>query len=174
MSTAPDAVRIAGVVRESIVDGPGIRYVIFAQGCPRRCGGCHNEATHDFSGGEMCKIDKLISDIEKNPLLSGVTFSGGEPFCQPEGFSRLALKLKEKNMNIVSFTGYTYEELVDLQDENENIKKLLGSIDILIDGPFVMEQRDLTQQFKGSLNQRYIDMNATRQQGGKPAVLENL
>jgi len=165
MNEKPDAIRIAGVVRESIVDGPGIRYVVFAQGCPHGCKGCHNEATHDFSGGYVCETDKIVSEIEKNPLLSGVTFSGGEPFCQAGGFLSLARKLKERNTHIVSFSGYTYEELAALSETDEGVRGLLGCIDVLIDGRFVLEMRDLTLQFKGSSNQRYIDMNATRGSG---------
>ena len=80
--------RIAGTIGESIVDGPGIRYVIFTQGCPHHCPGCHNPDTHDFAGGQLIDSDKLVEDIEKNPLLSGVTFSGGEPFCQ-DGVHRI-------------------------------------------------------------------------------------
>ena len=166
-------IRIAGVVKESIVDGPGIRYVVFAQGCPHNCKGCHNEAALDFSGGQEYETEKILSDAGKNPLLSGVTFSGGEPFSQPEAFLYLAVKLKEKNIHIVAYTGYTYEELVKLSEENEKIKKLLEHIDILIDGRFVLEKRDLTLQFKGSSNQRYIDMNAAREQG-RPVILEKL
>jgi len=158
-------IRIAGIVKESIVDGPGLRYVVFAQGCPHHCKGCHNEAALDFAGGQEYETEKIIMDIEKNPLLAGVTFSGGEPFSQPEAFFELAAKLKEKNMNIVTFSGYTYEELVTLSDENDAIRGLLDLTDILIDGRFVLEKRDLTQKFKGSSNQRYIDMNGTRVQG---------
>jgi len=173
MSLKPSTIRIAGVVRESIVDGPGIRFVVFAQGCPHHCKGCHNEATHDFSGGKDVTIEKLMDEVVKNPLPSGVTFSGGEPFCQPEGFFSLAVKLKEKNLNIAAYTGYTYEELAGLPTKNESLKKLLDNIDILIDGPFIEEKKDLTQQFKGSSNQRYIDMNETRTRG-KLVVLDNL
>jgi len=173
MSLNPDTIRIAGIVRESIVDGPGIRFVVFAQGCPHRCKGCHNEATHDFLAGSECETEKIISEIEKARLISGVTFSGGEPFSQPDGFLKLAEKLKEKNIHIIVFTGYTYEELIELQEKQESIRKLLDNIDILIDGRFIWEKRDLTQQFKGSLNQRYIDMNATRERGSL-VVLENL
>ena len=167
MSLNSDFIRIAGVVRESIVDGPGIRYVVFAQGCHRKCGGCHNESTHDFSGGKDADINEIMSDIEKNPLLSGVTFSGGEPFCQPEGFLSFARKLKEKKINIVCYTGYTLEELIALQEEKKSVGKLLDNIDILIDGPFIFEKRDLTLQFRGSSNQRYIDLNAVRKENRK-------
>ena len=165
MNEKQNFIRVAGIVRESIVDGPGIRFVVFAQGCPHRCMGCHNEATHDFSGGEDCEIEKIVSEIEKNPLLSGVTFSGGEPFAQPEGFLDLAVRLKEKNINIIAYTGYTYEELLDLSFENESVNGLLARIDILIDGRFVLEKRDLRLKFTGSSNQRIIDMDATRAQG---------
>jgi len=165
MKEKPDTVRIAGIVKESIVDGPGIRFVVFAQGCPHRCKGCHNEATHDFSGGEDYEIEKIVSEAVKNPLLSGVSFSGGEPFSQPEGFLNLAFGLKEKGMNILAFTGYTYEELLSLSRKNESIGKLLQNIDILIDGRFVLEKRDLMLKFRGSSNQRMIDMNATRAAG---------
>jgi len=173
MSSDMGTIRLAGVVRESIVDGPGIRYVIFAQGCPHRCKGCHNEATLDFTGGKETEIEELVMDIGKNPMISGVTFSGGEPFSQPEGFVRLAERLKERDFDIVAYTGYTYEELLELQKEDVNMKALLENIDILIDGRFILEKRDLHQQFKGSSNQRYVDMNATREQGGI-VVLESL
>ena len=166
MEALPGIMRIAGIVRESIVDGPGIRYVIFAQGCPHYCKGCHNEAALDFSGGQEYEIEEILSDIEKNPLLSGVTFSGGEPFCQPGAFLFLADKLKEKNTHILAYTGYTYEELEELAKEDESIQKLLDRIDILVDGRFVLEKRDISLQFKGSRNQRYIDMRATRAGGG--------
>ena len=173
MNLEPGVIRIAGVVRESIVDGPGIRYVVFAQGCPHRCEGCHNEGTIDFSGGKLTETEKILADIEKDPLISGVTFSGGEPFCQAEEFSRLALRLKEKGMNIMTYSGYTYEELLRLSARDEYIKTLLDNTDILVDGPFILKKRDLELQFKGSTNQRYIDMNATRAQR-RLVCLENL
>jgi len=173
MNKKTDTIRIAGLVRESIVDGPGIRFVVFAQGCPHKCRGCHNESTFDFSGGREYKTENIIAKIKANPLLSGVTFSGGEPFCQPEGFCNLAVRLKKLNIHILAFTGYTYEELTGLSKTNENIKRLLDHIDILIDGRFILEKRDLSLQFKGSSNQRYIDMNAVRETG-KLAVLNFL
>ena len=89
-----DTLRIAGIVRESIVDGEGLRFVIFGQGCPHRCPGCHNPQTHDFSGGTVVPFSRLLSEIRKNPLLKGVTFSGGEPFCQAEAFARLARQIR--------------------------------------------------------------------------------
>lgn len=160
-----DSIRVAGIVRESIVDGPGIRFTIFCQGCPHACEGCHNPETHDFSGGTDCSIDRLLEEIEKDPLLAGVTFSGGEPFCQPAGFAELGKRLKGKNLNITVFSGYTFEELSRMADENPDVNELLELTDILIDGPYVKELRDLTLQFRGSSNQRVIDMNETRKNG---------
>ncbi len=155
--------RIAGIIRESIVDGPGIRFVVFGQGCPHDCPGCHNPDSHDFNGGYDCSIDKILEETDKNPLLKGITFSGGEPFCQAEEFAFLGAKIKEKGLSVVTFTGYTYEELIELDDKN--INGLLEVTDLLIDGRYIAEQRDLTLRFRGSKNQRIIDMNKTRQTG---------
>ena len=161
--------RLAGVVRESIVDGPGIRFTVFAQGCPHHCKGCHNEGTHDFNGGVETEIDKILGEIDKNPLLSGVTFSGGEPFCQAEGFSALACEIKNRGLHLVTFSGYTYEELLLMsamsEPKGEAVRTLLGLTDLLIDGRFELALRDLTLCFRGSQNQRLIDMNKTRETG---------
>lgn len=156
-----NSIRIAGVVRESIVDGPGIRFVVFCQGCPHHCEGCHNPDTHDFDGGYDCQIEKIVAAVESNPLLDGVTFSGGEPFCQPEAFYSLGIELKKRNLNLMAYSGYTYEELVSMN--NEAVDKLLSILDLLVDGRYVKEERDLTLLFRGSRNQRAIDMNLTRQ-----------
>lgn len=160
-----DSIRIAGIVRESIVDGPGIRFTVFCQGCPHACEGCHNPETHDFTGGSDCGIDRLLEEIEKNPLLAGVTFSGGEPFCQARGFAELAKKVREKNLSITVFSGYTLEQLNEMSKQDEDVRELLQLTDILIDGPYIKELRDLTLRFRGSSNQRVIDMNRTREKG---------
>ena len=165
MTENRDTSRIAGVVRESIVDGPGFRFTVFCQGCPHNCEGCHNQATHDFSGGYDCDISRILEAIDKNPLLDGVTFSGGEPMCQAEAFCSLAAEVKKRNLNIVTYTGYTYEELLIMSEKDIWIKKLLDLTDILIDGRFILSQRDLTLLFRGSRNQRVIDMNLTRNSG---------
>lgn len=162
IDNATVSIRIAGIIRESIVDGPGLRFTIFAQGCPHRCPGCHNESTHDFSGGYDCSIEKLLIEIDKNPLLSGVTFSGGEPFSQPEPFYLLGCELKKRHLDLVIYTGYTLEELTVLRQSDEMIGKLLDLADYLVDGPFLMEERDLTLEFRGSKNQRLIRMNEIR------------
>ncbi len=161
----PDSLRLAGIVRESIVDGPGIRFAVFCQGCPHHCEECHNPETHDFDGGTVCSIEKLLAEIDKDPLLAGVTFSGGEPFCQPEAFASLARKVKERNLSVVSFSGYTLEQLQELSVRKPAVGELLALTDILIDGPYQKEKRDLTLAFRGSSNQRVIDMNKTRAGG---------
>lgn len=155
--------RIAGIIRESIVDGPGIRFAVFGQGCPHNCQGCHNPDSHDFEGGYDCAIGKILEEIDKNPLLKGVTFSGGEPFCQAEEFAELGEKIRERGLSVVTFTGYTYEELLDLS--NESINRLLEVTDLLIDGRYEADKRDLTLKFRGSSNQRIIDMKKTRETG---------
>ena len=156
--------RIAGIIRESIVDGPGIRFAVFGQGCPHNCPDCHNPDSHDCEGGYDCAIDKILEEIDKNPLLKGVTFSGGEPFCQAEEFAFLGEKIRERGLSVVTFTGYTYEELLDMNDESTD--RLLEVTDLLIDGRYEADKRDLTLKFRGSSNQQIIDMNRTREEGG--------
>lgn len=160
-----DELRIAGVVRESIVDGPGIRFTIFCQGCPHGCEDCHNPETHDFNGGYMCSFDKILDAIDQNPLLAGVTFSGGEPMCQPEAFYELGLEIKKRGLDLMVFTGYTYEQLLDMSAENEAIGRLLSICDYLVDGRYDKDKRDLRLHFRGSSNQRFIDLNLTREKG---------
>jgi anaerobic ribonucleoside-triphosphate reductase activating protein len=164
-------IRISGIEPESIVDGKGIRYVIFTQGCPHHCPGCHNPNTHDFHAGKWVDTSDLFQEIIENPLLKGITFSGGEPFCQPEPLAALAKQIHMRNLDITVFTGYTYEQLVALHDAS--IDALLNETDVLIDGRFLLEQKDLTLAFKGSRNQRIIDMNRTRQTGQLVFAEEN-
>lgn len=157
-------VNISGTIDESIVDGHGIRFVIFTQGCPHNCPDCHNPQTHSFSAGQLVDTDSLFNEIIENPLLKGVTFSGGEPFCQPQPLAELAERLhNETKLDITVYTGYTLNELEQLHDQSVN--RLLDAVDILIDGPFIVDQKDLTLKFRGSRNQRIIDMNKTRATG---------
>ena len=160
-----DTIRIAGVVRESIVDGPGLRFAVFTQGCAHHCPECQNPETWDFDGGYECEIDKIINAMDENPLLDGITMSGGDPLYQAEASYSLCSKVKEKGLNVVVFTGYTYEELMELEKKDPWIEKLLGVTDILIDGRYEKDKRDLTLIFRGSSNQRVIDMNASRKEG---------
>ena len=156
--------RIAGTVNDSIVDGPGIRFTIFTQGCPHNCEGCHNPQTHSFEGGEIVDTDDLLEKIKGNPLLDGVTFSGGEPFCQAEALAELGKKVKELGMNVITYTGYTFEKLWSERDK-EHWGELLEVTDNLIDGPFVLAKKDWEIKFRGSSNQRYIDCQASLKEG---------
>lgn len=153
--------RIAGIVEESIVDGPGIRFVVFTQGCKHNCPGCHNPHTHSFDGGEIVEIDSIIDSIKENPLLSGVTLSGGEPFEQAKALAELSKKIKELGYNIISYTGYTYEYIIENSSEASGWMDLLKEIDILIDGRFEIEKKSLNLRYKGSSNQRIIDVKKT-------------
>lgn len=155
--------RVAGIQNESIVDGPGFRLAVFAQGCPHHCPGCHNPQTHPFEGGELMDTDQLLDILDSNPLLKGITLSGGEPFCQPEAMAELARQAHQRGKDVVCFTGYTLEQLLDTKDDA--IRALLEQIDILIDGPYIEAQRDLTLLFRGSANQRLIDLPATLESG---------
>lgn len=153
-----DSIRIAGIIRESIVDGPGIRFVVFCQGCAHHCKNCHNPESWDFEGGYDCSIEKILKAIDEDPLLDGVTFSGGDPIYQAENFYNLAIEIKKRNLNIMLYTGFTYEELLIKSKEDMYITKLLELTDLLVDGPYIEEKRDLTLLFRGSNNQRIIDV----------------
>lgn len=166
-------IQLAGVVRESIVDGPGIRFVVFCQGCPHLCPGCHNPVTHDFDGGYPCEVEKILKAIDENPLLDGVTFSGGEPACQPKAFLTLAKEIKARGLNIIMYSGFTLEQLTKMGETDLALAELLEYLDYLIDGRYEEAQRDLTLSFRGSRNQRIIDMNETRKTGNL-ITLENL
>ena len=146
---------LSGIAQDSIVDGPGIRTTIFCQGCPHHCPGCHNPETWDFGCGTKVPVEDLVDVVRSNPLCRGVTFSGGEPFAQAAGFARLARLLKEKGYEVASYSGYTFEELLEGSDDQ---KELLASIDILIDGPFLLAERSLETVFRGSRNQRILDV----------------
>ncbi|SHJ59067.1 anaerobic ribonucleoside-triphosphate reductase activating protein [Thermoclostridium caenicola] len=155
-------IRIAGIIRESIVDGPGIRMVVFAQGCRHKCPGCHNPETHSFDGGTLVTVDAIIEQAKRNPLLDGITFSGGEPFEQAEAFAVLAREAKKLNLDIMTYTGYTYEYLVENAVKHRGWHDLLEESDILVDGRFEMDKRNLLLRFRGSENQRIIDVKRTR------------
>lgn len=156
--------RIAGTANDSIVDGPGIRFTIFTQGCPHHCVGCHNPETHDPNGGELVDTADLLAKIKANPLLDGVTFSGGEPFCQAKALADLGREIKSLGLNIVTYTGYTFEKLYADRHEN-GWGELLAVTDHLVDGPFILAQKDWEIKFRGSSNQRYIDCQASLAEG---------
>ncbi|MGN0477808.1 MAG: anaerobic ribonucleoside-triphosphate reductase activating protein [Hominenteromicrobium sp.] len=156
-------IRIAGIVEDSIVDGRGIRMTVFVQGCPHHCPGCHNPQTHDFSGGTMDDTDRIFEMFCENPLYRGITFSGGEPFCQPKPLKALADRVHAIKKDVTIYSGWTYEALCAMQDPD--VDALLAACDVLVDGPFIEAQKDLDLLFRGSANQRLIDMNRTRECG---------
>ncbi len=150
-------IQVAGKVEESIVDGPGLRFVLFTQGCPHHCSGCHNPETHDPSGGVRVRLDEVYRKIVKNPLVHGVTLSGGEPFVQASALRQLVLALKKQNFHLMIYSGYIYENLL----EDKERYALLELIDVLVDGPFIEAKRSLELPFRGSSNQRILDVPAS-------------
>ena len=147
--------RIAGIDPESIVDGPGVRTVLFLQGCARKCPGCHNPSTWPMNGGEEISVEEVLSVIKRNTIIKGVTFSGGEPFLQAEKLLYLAESLKKDGYEIACYTGYLFEEVLEGPEE---WKQLLSFIDVLINGPFIERERSMDLKFRGSSNQRIIDV----------------
>ena len=158
--------RLAGIEQESIVDGPGIRVVIFCQGCLRHCEGCHNPETWDLKAGKLMSVDEVMTIIHNNPLCHGITFSGGEPFLQAEELTKLATSLK--GYELASYTGFTFEEL--LSNGTQEQLNLLSKLDVLIDGPFVLSERTLNLSFRGSKNQRILNISESLKTG--KAILE--
>ena len=155
--------RIADTVQDSIVDGPGFRFTVFTQGCPHGCKGCHNPATHDSAGGREITVDSLMALVKSNPLLDGVTLSGGEPFCQAAECADLAERVHAMGLNVWSYTGYTIEYL--LKENDPDRMRLLHAVDVLVDGPFILSQRSLSFLWRGSLNQRLINVKETFKAG---------
>lgn len=146
--------RIAGLVQDSIVDGVGIRFTVFVQGCGHHCPGCHNPQTHDPLGGREMRVEEIVTEMRSNPLTDGLTLSGGEPFDQPEGCLALAEAARAEGLNVWAYSGYRYEQL--LADEKK--AALLRAVDVLIDGPFLLAERSLALPWRGSRNQRVIDV----------------
>lgn len=153
--------RISGAVNDSIVDGPGLRYTVFVQGCHRNCPGCHNPETHDPAGGYEKSIEALIAGLYRNPLADGLTISGGEPFLQAEDCAKLAWLAHERGKNVWVYTGYTYEEALT----HEEWLPFLDEIDVLVDGAFIESEKSYELHFRGSGNQRLIDVPASLEAG---------
>lgn len=154
--------RLAGVVNDSIVDGPGLRLAVFAQGCPHHCPECHNPQSHDFDGGEWGDTDEILRIAEDNCLLDGITLTGGEPFCQPEACTELARGAHELGLNVWVYTGYLFENLLNGTDAQ---RELLKNADVLVDGPFLIAQKSMDVRFRGSKNQRLIDVQKSLNAG---------
>ena len=161
--------RVAGIIEESIVDGPGLRFVLFLQGCRMHCKGCQNPQTWDFEGGTLVSAQEILERMQGDPLVHGITFSGGEPFAQAEALAPLAAELKRRGYHLMAFSGYTFEQLL----QKDGCRELLSLLDLLVDGPFVEEQKSLELRFRGSRNQRILNMAASRE-AGWTAVLDEL
>ena len=158
--------RIAGIVQDSIVDGQGLRFVVFVQGCNFGCEGCHNPDSLDPSGGKEISTSKIIALMLKNPLTDGLTLSGGEPFLQVEECIEIAKAAQSNGLNVWIFTGYTFEELIVNSQRDNKIIELLELTDILVDGPYLMSERTLSLKWRGSKNQRIIDVKKSLKNGG--------
>ena len=157
--------QIAGIVDDSIVDGDGCRLTVFVQGCARRCPGCQNPETQPMEGGHAIDTAAILQQMAENPILSGVTFSGGEPFLQPAPLASLARAVHQRGLDVWSYSGFTLEELAERAEKDKATRALLSEPDVLVDGPYEASQRDLTLHFRGSRNQRVIDMKKTRKAG---------
>jgi len=154
-------IRIAGIMPESIVDGPGFRFTVFTQGCFHNCPGCHNPETHDPNGGRAVTVESLLDAMRKNPVLDGLTLSGGEPFEQVDACVSLAMGARAMGLNVWAYSGYTFEEL--LADPEK--RRLLEVCDVVVDGPFLLSERTLEKRFRGSRNQRIIDVRKSLGRG---------
>ena len=153
---------LSSIVPDSIVDGPGIRVTIFCQGCPHRCKGCHNPKTWKFGSGTPTSVERIVEIVRQSPLARGVTFSGGEPFSQAAGYAKLARLLKAQGYEVASYSGYTFEEILAGDDDQ---RALLKELDVLIDGRFVLEERSLDTPFRGSRNQRLLNVQESLKTG---------
>ena len=147
--------RIANTVTDSIVDGPGLRFVVFVQGCAHRCPGCQNPHTHDPLQGRSIEPADLLPYLD-NPLLDGLTLSGGEPMDQAGDCAILAAEAKRRGLNVWVYTGYTFDAL--FEEHNAERMALLQTADVLVDGPFLLAERSLDVPWRGSRNQRLIDL----------------
>ena len=166
MQPNSEYIRLAADLQsDSIVDGPGLRTVIWTQGCAHHCKGCQNEQTWDFNGGGLVPISMVKQAIDELEYQDGITFSGGDPMFQPEACNELAKYCKEKGYNIWVYTGFTYEEIQSMAKTKTIYHDFLENIDVLVDGRFVLEQRDLSILFRGSRNQRLIDVPKTLKNG---------
>lgn len=151
-------VRLAAILPNSNANGPGLRKAIFSQGCSHGCPDCFNKHTWSFNGGVMKDCDEIIQETLEETYLAGVTFTGGDPFDQPEPFAYMAKAFKKANLNIWAYTGYTWEQLLKLSESNVHIKDMINNIDVIVDGPFVKAKHSDQIEFRGSTNQRIIDV----------------
>src|SRR5690625_3065096 len=164
-SRRSDILQLAGTIQDSIVDGPGLRFVVFTQGCPLRCFGCHNEATWDPSGGREVAVAQLICELNSNPLTAGLTITGGEPTMQPLACAKIASAARERDLSVWVYSGFTITALLRRSRREPDLAQLLKNVNVLVAGPYVETKRSLAADFRGSSNQRLIDMPATLRTG---------
>jgi len=157
--------RIAGLVQDSIVDGPGLRFSVFTQGCTHACPGCHNPETHDMTGGNEMSVSDVIKKMESNPLTDGVTLTGGDPFCQASDCADIAEAAHSLGLNVWTYTGYTFEQVKTIAETDGGFARLLKATDVMVGGPFVLEKRTLSLRWRGSTNQRLIDVKKSLETG---------
>ena len=162
-----DIIHVQNIMHSSAVDGTGFRDVLFVNYCPHKCEGCHNPQTWDYENGKDMTVKEVFDSLTESSI-TNVTFSGGEPFCQPKALVTLAKMLKEVGKTIWAYSGFTFEKLM----ENKDTKELLELCDVLVDGKFVKAEAKLNMRFKGSENQRIIDVKKSLLQG--EIVLANL
>lgn len=165
-------IRLSGIAYESLVNGPGVRRVFFSQGCKHNCEGCFNPDTHDFSGGEERDMDELINDVLENPFIKGVTFSGGDPFERAEDFAYMAKAFQNNGKNVWSYTGYTFEYILENLDKRKGWRELIENIDVLVDGKFEIDKKQDGLRFRGSSNQRIVDVKKSLEARGEIVILE--
>lgn len=151
-------IKIASVIDDSIVDGPGIRMTVFFQGCSHGCEGCFNKETWGFNGGHYCDVEDIYKAAMNNPLLDGITLSGGDPIYQVKGALELVKLFENTPLNIFVYTGFTFEELLEISKNNEDLQAFLEKIDYLVDGKFDITKKDISLRFRGSSNQRIINV----------------
>lgn len=157
--------RIADIIQDSIVDGPGMRLTVFTQGCPHHCNGCHNPQTWAPEGGKEIVVDEIIKKLTSNPLTDGVTLSGGEPYFQAAACAELAERAHAEGYNVWCYSGYTFEAISEKSQTCEAFRALLHNTDVLVDGPFILEEKSLTLKWRGSRNQRVIDVPKSLEAG---------
>lgn len=159
MEQTKNEIRLASDLQsDSIVDGPGLRTVIWTQGCGHKCNGCQNPQTWDHNGGGLVPLDMVKEAIDELECQTGITFSGGDPMYQPYQCTELAKYCKKKGYNIWVYTGFTYEKLMEMAKKDKIYLEFLKYIDVLVDGPFILKERNLSLLFRGSSNQRLIDV----------------
>ena len=159
-------IRLAAPLQsDSVVDGYGVRTVIWTQGCSHNCPFCHNPSTHDFGGGKEFELKEIFKELDELENQDGITLSGGDPLYQIEPVLEIAKYAKNIGLSVWCWTGFTYEEVLEMGKKNNSYLELLKYLDVLVDGPFIQAKKDLNLLFRGSSNQRLINMPATLKSG---------